>query len=127
MQAKTSATTGSKWEEDSPLLFTAPHTITLLESHGDCVRKLPPHSKLLAYSRSAPVEIYTVHDHILGIQGHPDISKKDVAELMLPEFRGKGRVSEAEAAQCLKSLEQPVSTRRFSELLRVWFRQGLAA
>ena len=41
--------------------------------HKDMITKLPHDAKLIGISKETPVEIFTIGNHILGIQGHPDM------------------------------------------------------
>jgi GMP synthase-like glutamine amidotransferase len=49
-------------------------TLSLLESHGDCVLSLPENSVLLAQSASCANEVFVTgaHRNILACQGHPE-------------------------------------------------------
>ena len=49
--------------------------ISIAEAHEDCIRKLPEGAILHADSETAPVEIYTLGNNLLGWQGHPDYSE----------------------------------------------------
>jgi GMP synthase-like glutamine amidotransferase len=65
-------------------------TLRLLESHGDCVLRLPPNSQLLASSSSCSHEICTCcDDNILAIQGHPEITVCEFQEKVLPSLKEK--------------------------------------
>jgi GMP synthase (glutamine-hydrolysing) len=51
--------------------------LKVIVSHGDCVTKLPPDSKLIASSKSCANEIFAVgrdsnHLNIIGCQSHPE-------------------------------------------------------
>lgn len=48
----------------------------LVESHGECVERLPAGSTLLAGSRTIPHEIFLVGERFLGVQGHPEIDSR---------------------------------------------------
>ncbi len=47
----------------------------LLYSHQDQVLKLPSGAELLACSDYCPYQMYSIDDHILSMQGHPEFTK----------------------------------------------------
>ncbi len=53
-------------------LDEVPSHVHLLQSHGDAVFEMPEGAELLASSAITPVEIFTLGDGILGLQGHPE-------------------------------------------------------
>jgi GMP synthase-like glutamine amidotransferase len=59
----------------------------LIESHGECVLELPPHSALLASSSTTPHEIFLVSNRFLGVQGHPEVDNTDLREIFMPWHR----------------------------------------
>jgi GMP synthase-like glutamine amidotransferase len=54
-----------------PAAASPPFLLRLLESHGDCVRQLPPGGVLLASSASCAVEMFAVGPCV-GVQSHPE-------------------------------------------------------
>ena len=48
----------------------------MLMPRQDQITKLPPNAKLLSKSRDCPVAMFTLGDHFLGIQGHPEFTKE---------------------------------------------------
>ena len=48
--------------------------VSLLFSHQDQVVKLPPGAELLAESDFCPYQMYTIGQHILSLQGHPEFN-----------------------------------------------------
>jgi len=57
-----------------PWMTEAKKQCSLLFSHQDQVKKLPPSAELLASDSFCPYQIYTIGDHILSIQGHPEFT-----------------------------------------------------
>jgi len=56
--------------------------LTISESHGDHIAKLPEDATLHASSRRTHVEIYTIGDRILGFQGHPEYNEQWTAGIV---------------------------------------------
>ena len=84
--------------------------LRVLESHGDCVRSLPPGGVLLARSRSCDVEVFLAADgRALGIQGHPEFSREEeIDKIIWPRQVAEGaRMSAAEAEAALPTLALP--------------------
>jgi GMP synthase-like glutamine amidotransferase len=55
-------------------LVELPDLVHVLQSHGDAVHALPPGAELLASSPDTEVEMFTIGDRIMGIQGHPEFA-----------------------------------------------------
>jgi GMP synthase-like glutamine amidotransferase len=55
-------------------LVELPDLVHVLQSHGDAVHTLPPGAELLASSPDTEVEMFTIEDRIMGIQGHPEFA-----------------------------------------------------
>lgn len=49
--------------------------VSLLFSHQDQVTKLPENAELLATDTFCPNEMYSIDDHVLCLQGHPEFTK----------------------------------------------------
>jgi GMP synthase-like glutamine amidotransferase len=54
-----------------------PPAFRLIESHGDCVRTLPPDSVLLASSSSCVNEFFSVGANMVALQAHPEFRLKE--------------------------------------------------
>ncbi|XP_059637008.1 gamma-glutamyl peptidase 5-like [Cornus florida] len=52
-----------------------PAALSIIECHQDEVWEVPVGAEVIAYSDKTGVEMYTIGDHILGIQGHPEYTK----------------------------------------------------
>lgn len=69
-----------------------PRVIRILGVHQDQVSSVPPTGELLASSPSTPVEMFSVGEHVLGIQGHPEF-RKDVIEDLVSTRLQSGIIS----------------------------------
>lgn len=54
----------------------------LLFSHQDQVLEMPPGAELLASGTDCPCAMYAIDDHILCLQGHPEMNKVYVSDLL---------------------------------------------
>lgn len=88
--------------------FMSPGTehFSLVVSHKDQVVDLPEDATLLAGSAFCPNSLFTIGEHVLAVQGHPEFSRSYSADLMHwrkdilgPETYDKG----------IASLENPLS------------------
>ncbi len=77
------------WEPDAvrfPELASDPNCM-VVQSHGECVSRLPPGSTLLAQSKTIPHEIFLTDGRFLGVQGHPEIDGQMLQEFFMPLHR----------------------------------------
>ena len=99
----------------SRLLRTPPWMVddgdefALLSSHKDQVTRLPEGAKLLATNDFCPNAAYTVDDHILCIQGHPEFIREYARALL--DFR-RELLGETVWARAVASLEAPIHAGR---------------
>jgi len=56
--------------------------INLIVSHQDQVVKLPEGATIIAGNDHCPIGIFTIEDHVLGIQAHPEFTNDYAAALM---------------------------------------------
>ena len=69
--------------EDAPRwLSSLPERFSLLSSHKDQVLELPPEARRLATNDFCPNAGFTVGEHLLCLQGHPEFSKPYARDLM---------------------------------------------
>jgi len=61
----------------------------LVASHGECALTLPPDAMVLASSKTIAHEVFLVGDRFLGIQGHPELSIRDLQEFFMPFHRAE--------------------------------------
>ncbi|OJU30866.1 MAG: hypothetical protein BGN89_13870 [Alphaproteobacteria bacterium 64-6] len=59
----------------------------IVQSHGECVLKLPKGSTRLASSSTIENEVFLVADRILGIQGHPEVDNHGLQNGFMPVHR----------------------------------------
>ncbi|KAJ8768055.1 hypothetical protein K2173_020995 [Erythroxylum novogranatense] len=52
-----------------------PPSLSIIECHQDEVWEVPSGALVIAFSDKTGVEMFTMGDHILGIQGHPEYTK----------------------------------------------------
>ncbi|KAH7569272.1 hypothetical protein ACOSP7_012613 [Xanthoceras sorbifolium] len=52
-----------------------PPSLSIIECHQDEVWEVPLGAEVIAFSDKTGVEMFTIGDHILGIQGHPEYTK----------------------------------------------------
>lgn len=97
---------GSRLTARPPWLVAEDEGFALLSSHKDQVRRLPEGAELLAASDFCPIAAFTVGDHILALQGHPEFVKPYAHDLMRfretllgPEVFARGIASLAEPVQ----------------------------
>ncbi|MCE6990890.1 glutamine amidotransferase-related protein [Dyadobacter sp. CY323] len=79
--------------------------INLLMMCQDQVVALPPDSTLLATAPDCPVAMFRVGENMLGVQAHPEFSKKYDQALM--ELRVE-RIGQEKVEEGIRSLELPV-------------------
>jgi len=94
-------------------------TINLLASHQDQVVKLPPRAKLIAGSDFCPHAGFTIDEHIVTFQGHPEFAK-GYSRALLDARREL--LGDDLYARAVKSLEEPVD----SALVARWILNFLA-
>jgi len=97
-----------------PAWFMAPGTesFSLIVSHQDQVVDLPDGAVLLAGSSFCPNSLYTIEDHILAMQGHPEFSREYSRDLIQwrEEILGPEKYAEG-----LASLENELSEQQVGD------------
>lgn len=78
-----------------------PSVLRVIESHRDQVSEIPFGAELLGYSERTPVEIFSLEDHVLGIQGHPEFEADVVLDII--ESRLTSGIITEEVASCAKA------------------------
>lgn len=91
----------------------------VVESHGECVTELPEHAVRLASSERTVTEIFVASDRILGIQGHPEISKRTTLEKFLPVHLKLDHIDDADADQLKRELASPLEPDALIKLARM--------
>lgn len=82
----------------------APDPLYVVESHRDAVLRLPPGAVHLASSPRAPYEMFSLGDHVLALQGHPEMAHDTVRELI---ERRRSVIPADRTAEGLVSLSRP--------------------
>ncbi|XP_058113956.1 gamma-glutamyl peptidase 3-like [Magnolia sinica] len=59
-----------------------PPCVSIIECHQDEVWEVPPGAEVIAISEKTGVEMFTIGDHMLGIQGHPEYTKDILCNLI---------------------------------------------
>lgn len=70
-----------------PWMTTPAGDCSLYFVHQDQVMALPPTAELLGGNEFCPNVLYTIKDQVLGIQGHPEISRRIMDDLLFGEFK----------------------------------------
>ena len=92
------------WHAPSPGQGEAAGALSLLASHRDQVLELPAGATLLASSDFCPVAAFSVDDHVLSVQAHPEMD-----EIVLGNLIKKRRtlLGEDKYAAGMQSLQDP--------------------
>ena len=110
---------GRRWAP----LAAAPQPLRILETHSDVVTRLPPGAVCLAASPRTEVEIFTVGERVLCLQGHPEMDVPMVREL-LDKREARGLLDPARAAEGRASLANEPHRAFLEEWLRRFLREG---
>ncbi|USH03866.1 gamma-glutamyl-gamma-aminobutyrate hydrolase family protein [Grimontia kaedaensis] len=97
---------------------------SLVVSHQDQVSQLPPDSTTLASSDFCPVGMFTVGNHFLAIQGHPEFSRAYSFDLM--EAR-RDRIPEDVISKGQASLQQMPDAELVTRWLLAFLKQPSAS
>lgn len=95
-----------------PWLPAGAERFAILCSHKDQVTRLPESAELLATSEFCPIGAFTVGEHLLCFQGHPEFTAPYARELM--DFR-RELLGEAVHGAGIASLAQPVDSVRVGQ------------
>jgi len=106
-----------------PTLAGAAQPLQILESHSDIAVALPPGAVVLAASPRTPVEIFTLGERVLCLQGHPEMDREMVREL-LEKRSQKGLLDPQRAAEGETSLRLTPHTAFLQGWLRAFLRDG---
>ena len=83
-------------------------SLRVIESHGEQVVGLPPEAVVLASSRCAEVEAFSVGNRILGFQSHPEFDLGQLREDTVPHLHAKGYIDDAGRERALRELQGPL-------------------
>ncbi|NJR62803.1 MAG: type 1 glutamine amidotransferase [Cyanobacteria bacterium CRU_2_1] len=87
-----------------------PETLTVLQWHGQEVKRLPVGATLLASSDHCQVQAYAVGDYAFGLQFHSEVTNETVGDwVQIPEYRADLEATLGSTG--CDNLKQAVSTR----------------
>ena len=92
--------------------------LNLLMMCQDQVSRLPEEASLLAKSEESPVAMYSIGEHILALQGHPEFTKGYVRSLI--EDRSD-RISPEKSKKAIQSLNGDHDNHLFKEWVKLYF------
>jgi GMP synthase-like glutamine amidotransferase len=99
---------------DQPFACDQPTSLRLLASHQDQVTMLPDGAQLLATAATCEIAGFTLADHVICLQGHPEF----VPELAASLYRSRANLFGEEAtARAVSSLSVPVDNAAAARLL----------
>ncbi len=106
-----------------PALAQAPQPLRILETHSDIAVRTPPGAVVLASSPRTPVEIFTLGERVLCLQGHPEMDNAMVSEL-LEKRLALGLFDAERAAEGRASLQQPPDRAFLQGWLRAYLQEA---
>ncbi|CAA7408132.1 unnamed protein product [Spirodela intermedia] len=109
-----------KYLDELRELPPSPH---IIECHQDEVLELPAGADVIAFSEKTAVEMFSLGDHILGIQGHPEYTKGILYNLA-DRLAGGGAIDSRFAEEAKASVEATEPDRKFWETVCRAFLKG---
>ncbi|XP_006851056.2 gamma-glutamyl peptidase 3 [Amborella trichopoda] len=79
--------------------------VKVIEIHQDQVKRLPPDALILGSSHKTRVEMFSIGDHVLGIQSHPELTKAFVRD-RTSDLLVRNEISAEFAKETIQSIEQ---------------------
>jgi GMP synthase-like glutamine amidotransferase len=92
-------------------------SLNILETHEDCVLEPPPRASLCGSSESTTVEMFTIGEWALGIQGHPELTVALLLQKILPAIVAKDKLTKEEVEAAMITFEEKILNS--NEFLRV--------
>lgn len=99
-------------------------TLIVLESHSECVTKLPPNAESIATSNSCEHEIILFTENILGVQCHSECTGEEFEEKILPSLVSNKLLTEEEGITVQESLRVPVQSKELNSVLSEFLHKG---
>jgi GMP synthase-like glutamine amidotransferase len=98
-------------QHSKPWMKPELESFRLIVSHLDQVIELPQNSEIIGKNDHCPCSVYTVGEHFLGIQGHPEFTPTFITDLMAHRLDRIGRniVDEATATLTMPTDEAVVT------------------
>ncbi|XP_010687655.2 gamma-glutamyl peptidase 5 [Beta vulgaris subsp. vulgaris] len=101
-----------------------PRSLTIIECHQDEVWELPFDAEVVASSDKTRVEMFTIGNHILGTQGHPEYTK-DILCHLIDRLVANGSIEEDFAETTRSKIENIEPDRYYWEKLCRNFLKGI--
>uniref|UniRef100_A0A6A7G8N2 Glutamine amidotransferase YLR126C n=1 Tax=Hirondellea gigas TaxID=1518452 RepID=A0A6A7G8N2_9CRUS len=102
-----------------------PSELDLCKVHQDQVLVLPPCAEVLAQSDGVSAEIFSIGDHVLCVQGHPEFNQNIVDEIITTREKA-GSFSAEVATAARKSLSIEPSRKESQQLLKQFLKRDLS-
>ncbi|KAL3680021.1 hypothetical protein R1sor_022977 [Riccia sorocarpa] len=106
-----------------PYAVGLPRVIRVYEVHRDQVKEIPPGGELLGSSERTAIEMFSVGDHVLAIQGHPEFTEDVVANLIDSRLEA-GVLKEKEAKEGKESMKEGPEDREIVQRMCKAFLKG---
>ncbi|KAK6942345.1 Glutamine amidotransferase [Dillenia turbinata] len=100
-----------------------PPSLSIIECHQDEVWEVPLGAEIIAFSDKTGVEMFTIGNHILGIQGHPEYSK-DILCNLIDRLRTNDSIEKGFAEDVKSKLEDADPDRKCWEKICRNFLKG---
>ncbi|KAL6984943.1 glucosinolate gamma-glutamyl hydrolase [Sarracenia purpurea var. burkii] len=100
-----------------------PPALSIIECHQDEVWEIPVGAEVIAISDKTNVEMFTIGDHILGIQGHPEYTK-DILNNLIDRLLTTDSIEKSFAEDVKSKLEIAEPDRKCWENICKMFLKG---
>ncbi|KAG5559588.1 hypothetical protein RHGRI_009206 [Rhododendron griersonianum] len=100
-----------------------PPALSIIECHQDEVWEVPEGAEVIAFSDKTGVEMFTIGDHILGIQGHPEYTK-DILNNLIDRLLTNGCIEKGFAEDVKSQMEIAEPDRKCWEKICKIFLKG---
>jgi len=107
-----------------PIMSQGPRPLNLLQLHQDIITAAPAGAVILASSANTPVEVFTLGKTVLAIQGHPELDKDAVLELV-DRRNQQGLIPDGQAQSARESLSLEVHQDFMRQWMRGFLKHGL--
>lgn len=104
-------------------LEEAPTCASIIECHQDEVWELPLGAEVIAFSEKTGVEMFSIGDNVLGIQGHPEYTK-DILYNLVERLQNDNSIESGFADDAKATLETAEPNRQFWEKVCKKFLHG---
>ncbi|GAB4838155.1 hypothetical protein Ancab_027684 [Ancistrocladus abbreviatus] len=93
-----------------------PPSLSIIECHQDEVWELPLGAEVTAFSEKTGVEMFTISNHILGIQGHPEYTK-DILFNLIDRLLNSNSIEQGFAEEAKLTLQNAEPDRKVWEAI----------